>query len=175
MTGDAELACGLAEAGLPLIAIHRPARPEAVPSSPERLRTALLASGDPLFVLCVVPLLVACPQASQGIAETQGRPDAAASTLLMHLHTAAVCLQHLWKTRLALAGCGAALPDLFSETLRLPSPKADYGRSCLAEIASRLERGDAGARIRGADRMIGRLVDQMFAILEHTSTHATAR
>ncbi len=168
MDREVELARGLAEAGLPLIAL--PGGPEsgAEPPSMGDLVKGLAASPDPLFRLALVPLFLCNREARDS---ARGPAPAA----LPHLYTAAVCLHHLWKTRLGFHVDPDPPEDYFSNELGLPDPRLDYGRSCLSEICGRFERGEAGPRIRRADLMIAKLVKEMFGILERRGIRATAR
>lgn len=162
-----ELALGLAAAGIPLIAVPQAGNGE--PLTLPELMSGLLGQENPLFRLSVVPLLLARPQEGEAAFETIRDPLAA------HLYTAAVCHQRLWKTRLGLLGRRRELTDRFSTTLGLPDPKIDYGEPCLNEIFDRLRDGRAGTRIRGADRILSKLVHETFELLAREALHAPAR
>ncbi|HLG43093.1 MAG TPA: hypothetical protein VI643_06985 [Planctomycetota bacterium] len=166
MTEDTNLALGLAAAGLPLIAVHDAGSGPA--PTLNRLVPGLLGCGNPLFRLSLVPLLLARPEDSADLVKPP------CNALLAHLYTAAVCLQQLWKTRLGLLGRRFELPDRFSHGLGLPNPKTGYGESCFSEILDRLENGRAGARIRGADKMLAKLVHETFDLLAREALHAPA-
>lgn len=117
----------------------------------------------------MVPLLLARPKEGANVFETIRDP------LSAHLYTAAVCLQTLWKTRLGLLGRRHELADRFSTAVGLPDPKIGYGESCLIEICDRLEDGRAGVRIRGAGRILSKLVHETFELLAREALHAPTR
>ncbi len=176
MRTDADLAFGLARAGIPLVAMPSSAAPGSPPPSAGDLLAALAVSSDPLFRTCAVPLLLTCPgavDAAEGISQTLRGADRAA---FLHLYEAAVCLRRLWKTRLAMGVKPLHdLPDRFSRGLGLPPPEDLYGEPCLAEIARRFDTGEAGARIRGVEKMLAHLMEQTFALLDREPAGAPAR
>lgn len=164
MTKDVDLACALAEAGLPLIAVHKPAEPDAVPRSVRELVLELGESGDALFRGALVPLILSNADAAREAARA-GR----SSNMIAGLYTAAVCLQRLWRTRLELHGRRHELPDVFSRDLNLPDPNVNYGRACFHELCARF----AQESFRGADVLLAKLVEQMFEILSREAYAAT--
>ena len=161
MPTEEALALGLAEAGLPLIA---PAEgyESAQRVSMRELVEGLVECPNPLFRMSVIPLWLSSAES----AKFGGR-----GALGAHLYTAAVCLQRLWRTRLALARRAYALKDFFSAELGLPDPS----EACLAAISERFESGVEGVRIRGFDRMAAKLVHEMFGILSREDAGASAR
>lgn len=175
MEREVGLAGALAEAGLPLIAIPREPDPAGVPATMDELVTGLIRSPDALFRLAVVPLLLCNREARRSAAHLARTLEPAERNLLAHLYTAAAALRRLWKRRLRLCGIEDGPEDPFSRELGLPDPSAHYGELCLREIGERLDRGEAGPRIRGADRLIAKLVRETFGILERRARRATPR
>ena len=163
MTNETGLAYGLADAGLPLIAVSDASVPAVAPPVPE-LAAALLETDDSLFVAAVVPLLVFSPTAAASAPDAATRLSGTRRRTFEHLYTAACALRNYWRTRLMLTGVVHDVPDLYSRELDLPRPDDHYGERCLSAIAERFERGEAGLIMRGMRTMTDHLMDQSFGI-----------
>jgi hypothetical protein len=165
MTKEIDLAFGLASAGLPLVTVPDSTAKSSPPAVSE-LSFALLESDNPLFVMCIVPLLLFNPVAAGSAPEGDRRLPDARRRVFEHLYTMAAALRARWKTRLTMDGVTHDLPDLYSTALGLSGAYEGYGDICLAMMADRFEAGDAGVVLRGAVGMAERLVDQSFKLYE---------
>ena len=145
--------------------------------SNDALLAAILDQSDFRLKLALIPLLIRHPDWAQTVQSLVDRLDASLALELQTLYTAAVYLQRLWKTRLGFyLTQPTLLPDLYSQTLGLPSPNERFGKTGLYELTDAWK-----SRSRYPfDRMasLSTVMDLFFAQLKleyPLSPHATAR
>ena len=114
--------------------------PTAVPPSPTdpiNLIAALSQHSSPRIHEALIPLFLRHPEFAHYVPDLVEALPAEASSLLRHLYTAAVYLQHLWRGKLEMyLGVTTLLPDYFGQPeLGLPDPTKHFGEAGLRVLA----------------------------------------
>jgi hypothetical protein len=105
------------------------------PASPAELVMGLAASRDPRLHNALAVLFVRQPQLASLVPDLVSTMPPDSADRLRRQYTAAVYLQHMWRTRLRLSLDEAgALPDLFSAELGLPAPEERFGLAGLRAL-----------------------------------------
>jgi hypothetical protein len=127
---------------------------------PPALIAALAADADPRLRTVLAVLFVRHPELSRWVPDLAIALSSEAGSTLRRHYTAAVYLQRLWRSRLALYLPDAPLlPDWFSRELGLPSPEERFGKVGLYVLAAR-----SPYNLRASyDRMMALLFDQLRA------------
>jgi len=139
------LAVALAQHDAPQLRVPDPApTPDTAPQSvaPYTLLRALTESSDSRAREALIALFLRHPEYHQYVPSLTAELGAPAALTLRHFYTAAVYLQHLWRSTLGLyLGAFAELPNYFGENeFGLPSPRLHWGESGLRRLATLFER-----------------------------------
>ena len=115
--------------------------PSPTPLEPRTLIQRLAQHGEPRVSEALIPLFLRHPEYHSYVQELAAHLDAESSLNLRHLYTAAVYLQHLWRTNLSLyLSPFPHLPNYFGEPdFALPSPQVHWGEAGLRALAARFE------------------------------------
>lgn len=106
------------------------------PIAPEILVASLAAHDDPRLRSALTGLFVLRPEFSAAVNDALNALDAAPRDELAARYMAAVYLQRMWRTRLALyLGNFRELPDLYSAVLSTPAPSEGHGKTGLHALA----------------------------------------
>lgn len=108
------------------------------PFGDRTLIAMLAAHPDPRVRESLMPLFLRHPDLSKHVPQLVDGLAAPAADTLRHMYTAAVYLQHFWRSTLGLyLGNFPRLPDFFGQTIYgLPSPDDQFGESGLRALAA---------------------------------------
>lgn len=137
---SAALATTLAQYDLPLLRVAEAAAP--LPLTPAELMAALLTHEEPRLQEILIAFWLRYPQWADQVPDLLSTLSSTEQYQLQHLYTAAVYLQRLWWTQLAiyLGPAMHPLPNYFGETVfALPATDVHYGEAGLRLLAARLE------------------------------------
>lgn len=126
---------------LRIIASPAPSQTSPPPIAPETLIRQLAQHGEPRLREALIPLFLRHPDYHRCVPALALSLDSQAAQTLRHFYTAAVYLQHLWRSTLGLyLGAFPDLPNYFGETeFGLPSPQLHWGEVGLRLLAARFE------------------------------------
>jgi hypothetical protein len=107
---------------------------------PPDLIAALAQHSEPRLHEALIPLFLRNPEFAIYVPDLVEQLPSKAGQKLSHLYTAAVYLQHLWRTKLEMyLGPQPALPNHFGESeWNLPSPDEHFGEAGLRILAEKL-------------------------------------
>ncbi|MEM7534856.1 MAG: hypothetical protein AAF639_21950 [Chloroflexota bacterium] len=105
-------------------------------ASQDQLLTSIINQNDSRLRLALIPLFIRYSSFAQYVPSLSNQLDTEAALDLQTYYMAAVYLQRLWKSRLGLYLQNMTLlPDLFSQSLGLPSPEERFGKLGLYDLA----------------------------------------
>lgn len=137
---DAErLAATLNHFGIPYLRTATPAEP--LPLDERGLVAALAQHPSPRLHEALIPLFLSRPELGDDVPAIADKLSPEAASRLRHMYTAAVYLQHLWRTQLEIyLGPAKPFSDHFGQSLwHLPPPSEHHGEAGLRVLAEHFQ------------------------------------
>lgn len=137
------LAANLQQRGIPYLRVKD--RPDSQWLDTETFLAALAQHTAPRVREALIPLFLRHPEYAQYVPEIVSRLPVPAATTLMHMYTASVYLQRLWRGKLGIyLGEFPILPDYYGQSQwNLPAPDVHCGEAGLRALATHFK-GETG-------------------------------